>query len=72
MRLEDTLSLAGKAAFTRAPSAATTTGERPRAIPPAEAPAWVAEAFTVAEGTAAVAGGGNQGSLCSLTLPGRA
>ncbi len=61
MRLEDTLSLAVRAAFTRAPSAATTTAERPRAIPPAEAPAWAAEAFTAAaEGMAAVAGGGNR------------
>jgi len=55
MRLEDTLSLAVRAAFTRAPSATTTTAERPGAIPPAEAPAWVAEAFT-----AAVAGGDNR------------
>jgi hypothetical protein len=59
MRLEATLSLAVRVAFTRAPSAATTTGERPGAIPPVEAPAWVAEAFTAAEGTAVVAGGGN-------------
>lgn len=59
MPLEATLSLAVRVAFTRAPSAATTTAERPGAIPPAEAPAWVAEAFTAAEGTAAVAGGGN-------------
>ncbi len=61
MRLEDTLSLAVRAAFTRAPSAATTTAERPRAIPPAEVPAWVAEAFTAAaeERMAAVAGDGN-------------
>ena len=54
MRLEATLSLAVRVAFTRAPSAATTTAERPGAIPPAEAPAWVAEAFT-----AAVVGGDN-------------
>jgi hypothetical protein len=53
MRLEATLSLAVRVAFTRVPSAATTTAERPGAIPPAEAPAWVAEAFTAAEGTAA-------------------
>ena len=62
MPLEATLSLAVRVAFTRVPSAATTTAERPEAIPPAEAPAWVAEAFTGAEeeeGTAAVAGGGN-------------
>ena len=67
MPLEATLSLAVRVAFTRAPSAATTTAERPGAIPPAEAPAWVAEAFTAAaEGTPAVAGGGNIGSSCSL------
>ena len=63
MRLEDTLSLAVRAASTRAPSATTTTAERPGAILPAEAPAWVVEAFTaaVAEAfTAAVAGGGNR------------
>ena len=72
MRLEAMLSLAVRLAFTRVPSAATITAERPGAIPPAEVPAWVAEASTAAEGTAAVAGGGNQGSLCSLTLTGRA
>ena len=59
MRLEATLSLAVRVAFTRAPSAATTTAERPGAIPPAEAPAWVAEAFTAAAGTVAAADGGN-------------
>jgi len=59
MRLEATLSLGVRVAFTRVPSAATTTAERPGAIPSAEPPAWVAEAFTAAEGTAVVAGGGN-------------
>ena len=59
MRLEATLSLAVRVAFTRVPSAATTTAERPGAIPPAEAPVWAAEAFTAAEGTAVGAGGVN-------------
>ena len=64
MRLGATLSLAVRVAFTRAPSAATTTAERPGAIPPAEAPASegalaVAAAFMAVVGTAAVAGGGN-------------
>ena len=67
VRLEAMLSLAVRVAFTRAPSAATTMAERPGVIPPAEAPAWVAAAFTavaeaftaVAEGTPAVAGGGS-------------
>ena len=61
MPLEATLGLGVRVAFTRAPSAATTTAERPGAILRAEAPAWVAEDFTAAAvaGTAAVAGGGN-------------
>ena len=66
-QLEDTPSPAARAAFAREPSAATATAERPGAIPRAEAPASVAEAFTaVAEGMAAVAGGVIVGSLCSL------
>ena len=54
MRLEAMPNLAVRVAFTRVPSAATTTAERPGAIPLAEAPAWAAE------GMAAVAGGGNR------------
>ena len=59
MRLEAMPNLAARVAFTRVPSAATITAEKLGAIPPAEAPAWVAEAFTAVAGTAAVAGGGN-------------
>jgi len=78
-RLEDTLNPAARAARARAPSAATTMADRPGAMPPAEAPAWVAEhlaaaaeedlAAAVAEDlTAAVAGAGNPRSLCSGQL----
>ena len=66
MPLEATLSLADRVAFARAPSAATTTAERPGAIPPAEAPVSeealaVAAAFMAVVDTPAVAGGGNHG-----------
>jgi hypothetical protein len=61
MRLEATLSLAVRVAFGREPSAATTTAERPGAIPRVEAPASealaVAAAFVGAGMVAA--GGGN-------------
>lgn len=69
MPLEATLSPAVRVAFTRVPSAATTTAERPGAIPPAEAPAWVAEAFTAEEDTAVVAGGANQRFVMSSCRP---
>ena len=42
-RLEDTLNPAVRAAHARAPSAAMSMADRPRAIRHAEAPAWVAE-----------------------------
>jgi hypothetical protein len=48
MRLEATLSLAVRVAFTRVPSAATTTAERQGAIHRAEVPASVAEQRVVA------------------------
>ena len=66
MRLEATLSLAVRVGFGRAPSAATTTAERPGAIPPAEAPvsegalAAAAASMAVVD-TAAVEGGDNHG-----------
>jgi len=64
MRLEATLSLAVKVAFVRAPSAATTTAERPGAIPPAGVPVSeealaAAVAFMAVVDTPVVAGGGN-------------
>lgn len=61
MRLEDLLHPAVKAASVRARSVAMTTVERPGPIHRAEAPAWAAADFTVAEAlTAVVAGGVNQ------------
>lgn len=57
-RLEDSVNPAVRAVSARAPSAATTTAERPGAIRHAGAPAWAAAgAFTVAVGDfTAVAG----------------
>src|ERR1019366_4080088 len=46
--LEAMLNPAGKAAHARAPSAAMTMADKPRAIRHAEAPAWVAEQRVVA------------------------
>ena len=63
-RLEDSVNPAVRAVSARAPSAATTTAERPGAIPPAEVPVSegalaAAAAFMAVVDTAA--GGGNHG-----------
>jgi hypothetical protein len=64
MPLAATLSLAVRVAFDRALSAATTTAERPGAIPPAGVPVSeealaAAVAFMAVVDTPVVAGGGN-------------
>ena len=73
--LEDTPNPAVRAAHARAPSAATTMADRPRAIRRAEAPAWVAERVAaVAERVAAAvvermaAGIGNRSLVMFLVV----
>jgi hypothetical protein len=69
MQLEATLNLAVRVVFARAPSATTTTAERPGAIPPAEAPASaeataVAALVVAAVGVAAVGAGNRTWGRC--------
>jgi len=71
-RHEDTLHHAARAAHAQAPSAATSTEDKPRAFPHGEGPALVAEEVMPAvevtaavEATVVVVVGGNRSSVCS-------